>query len=204
MVLADQKTCPPSLCEFITLITYQFSPVTLRLSCWPLASLPLTYPSRHRFIEGCWLINIRDSVFLFHSTVARRTNHFNLVCSNCFHQSPKFFYSPPPGSCHPLFTLLYPFHLPDFLQPACFLLLCLFALCVVASVAPVRCAVLGELDWPCCDVVLPYYTRSAPYLETGNQARERSLWSPRKARKPREILFFSPLTPSLSLLWSRP
>ena len=47
MVLADQRTCPPSLCSFITLITYLFFPVTLRLSCLPLACITLTYPSRH-------------------------------------------------------------------------------------------------------------------------------------------------------------
>ncbi len=34
--------------------------------------------------------------------------------------------------------------------------------------------------------MLSYYSRSAPYLDTGNQARERSL-SLQKARKPREI-----------------
>jgi hypothetical protein len=87
-------------------------------------------------MQGCWLINIHTyvikSFLLFHSTVAP----IIFLCSKVFfHQS--FFTPPPPGSCNPLFTFLYPFYLPDFLQPACFSLLCLFAL-FVASVAPVR------------------------------------------------------------------
>ncbi len=45
MVRENQKTCPPSLLEFITLITYLFFLVTLRLSCLPLACHCLAYPS---------------------------------------------------------------------------------------------------------------------------------------------------------------
>ncbi len=136
MVLADQRTCPPSLFDFITLITYQFSPVTLRLSCWPLASLPLTYPSRHHLIQGCWLINIIDSVFfLFHSTVAPI---ISFLSARIFHQS--FFTSPPPGFCHPLFTssTLFTF-LTSFSQLASLPVCSICGLCC-------PCAVPGELD----------------------------------------------------------
>ncbi len=47
LVLADKRTCPPSLCEFITLITYQFSffLLTLCLSCLPLGQPVRAYPS---------------------------------------------------------------------------------------------------------------------------------------------------------------
>ncbi len=46
----------------------------------------------------------------------------------------KVFLLLPPGSCHPLFTFPYPFHLPDFLQPACFsACLLLFSVLPLAS-----------------------------------------------------------------------
>ncbi len=110
--------------------------VTLLLSCLPLGKPLLTYPSR------------RDSVFfLFHSTVAPIIS----FCSKVFfHQSffsPKFFLLLPPGSCHPFFTFHYPFHLPDFLQPACFSA-CLLLLSVASALRKCLCQFAGcELDW---------------------------------------------------------
>jgi hypothetical protein len=136
LVLADQKTCPPSLCEFITLITYQLSPVTLRLSCWPLACLPLAYPSRHHFIEGCWLINIRDSVFLFHSTVAPIISFLSAKIV-----STKVSFTPPPLGLvthFSLYSTLFTF-LTSFSQLASLPVCTLCCLCC-------PCAVLGELD----------------------------------------------------------
>ena len=43
------------------------------------------------------------------------------------------FYSSPPESCHPFFTFLYPFHLPDLLQPA-FFSACLLSVLPLLSV----------------------------------------------------------------------
>jgi hypothetical protein len=127
-------TVSPSLCEIHTYNLNHVSvfPVTPRLSCLPLASPTLTYPSRHHLIHGCWLINIRDSVF-FCCAFYCRTNHFILVCSKCFHQS--CFYSSPPWVLSPTCHFPLPFS-PSWL-PSGSLLLCLFAL-FVASVAPVR------------------------------------------------------------------
>ncbi len=197
MVLADQKTCPPSLCSFITLITYLFSllPFTC-LACLCaslcLCTLALTpYPTR---CVGLSTYVIK-SFLLFHSTVAPII--FILVCSKYF--SPKFFYSSPPGSCHPLFTFPYPFHLPDFLQPACFSACLLFVLPLLSVVV--------RVSWT--DAVyersFALLTHGQHHTRTGNQARVRSIpFSPTRPRKPENVLSFSPLTPPLSPLWSRP
>ena len=106
MALADQKTCPPSLCSFITLTTYLFSllPFTC-LACLCaslcLCSLALTpYPTR---CVGLSTYVIK-SFLLFRSTVAPII--FILVCSKFFHQS---FFTPPPLG---LVTHFSPFTLP--------------------------------------------------------------------------------------------
>jgi hypothetical protein len=100
------------------------------LSCLGLTSLTLVSPPLH---TGCWLINIRDSVFS-HSI-------FLFFAPIVFVFLTKVFYfSPSPESCHPLFTFVFlwlPFPLPDLLQPACFSACFVFVL-IVASVAPVR------------------------------------------------------------------
>ena len=90
------------------------------------------------------------------------------------------------------FSLLSFFDYP-FTFLTCFSQLASLPVCVcpiVASVAPVRFWV----SWTDrgVDVVLPTHTRSAPYLDTGNQARVRSL-SPRKARKPGKFCSSAPL-----------
>ena len=131
MVLPDKRTRSPSLCEFITLITYQFSLLPfacLACLCAGLRSRTLVYtPYPTRCVDLSF--NIRDSVFLrFHSCLlSSRTNHF---LSFLFFT--KVFFNLPPTPClvshFSLFTLL--FTLPDFLQqlasPAClhFSLLC--------------------------------------------------------------------------------
>jgi hypothetical protein len=142
LALADQKTCPPSMCSFITLITYLFSllPFTC-LACLCdslcLCTLALTpYPTR---CVGLSTYVIK-SFLLFHSTVALII--FILVCSKFF--SPKFFTPPPPGSCHPFFTFYPTLHLPDFLQPACFSA-CLLLLRV--SLCPWRTARVSLSAW---------------------------------------------------------
>jgi hypothetical protein len=116
LVRENQRTCTPSLLEFITLITYQFSLLLFFcLTCPWLAAL--TYPSLTP--PYCTVVGLSTyvilSFLLFHSTVGPIT----LLCSKVFF-SPNVFHLSPPGSCHPLFTFLYPFHLPDLLQPACF------------------------------------------------------------------------------------
>ncbi len=141
MVLADQRTCPPSLCSFITLITYQFSLllfVCLCLACLWLAAL--TYPSPTP--PYCTVVGLSTylilSFLLFHSTVAP----IILLCSKVFF-SPKFFLLLPPWVLSPTFHFPYPFHLPDFLQPACFSA-CLFAAC---SLCCLCCSVVVRVSW---------------------------------------------------------
>ncbi len=59
MVLADQRTCPPSLCSFITLITYQFSFLLcaclacLRVSLCVPTLAPRTLLAYQQKIKGC-------------------------------------------------------------------------------------------------------------------------------------------------------
>ncbi len=130
-------TVSPSLFEPYNLNHVSVFSVTLRLSCLPLAGLPLTYPSRHHLIQGCWLINIRDSVFSFISLYCR-TNHFTLF-QICF--SPKFFYSSSPLGLvthFSLFSTLFTF-LTSFSQLASLPVCSLCGLCCL-------CTVLGDLD----------------------------------------------------------
>ena len=106
--------------------------------------------------------------------------------------SPKFFIFLPPLGLVTHFSLLSFFDYP-FIFLTCFSQLASLPVCVCSHCCLCcPCTVLGELDLPCRDVVLLYYTRSAPYLDTGNQARVRSL-SPRKARKPGKLCSSAPL-----------
>ncbi len=101
MVLANQKTCPPSLFELITLITYLFSLLLFACSCLPSCWPVLAYRSPHPLpYPVCWLINIRDSVnSVFSNLFVLCTNRFSfLVLETDIKRFP-----PPPGSCHPLF-----------------------------------------------------------------------------------------------------
>ncbi len=106
-----------------------------------------------------------------------------------FHQN-VFFTPPPPGSCHPLFTFPYPFHLPDFLQPACFSACLLFVLPLLSVVV--------RVSWT--DAV---YGRSFALLTHGqHHTRTQAIKhvcgvsrSPDQAHKARERLSFSPLPP---------
>ncbi len=69
------------------------------------------------------------SLFFYFTLLSHQSFSF-LSAQNFFHQ--RFFTPPPPGSCHPFFTLYPTLHLPDFLQPACFsacLLLLRVSLC---------------------------------------------------------------------------
>ncbi len=137
MVLAEQKTCPPSLCSFITLITYLFSLLPFTCLACLCASLCLCtialipYPTR---CVGSSTYVIK-SFLLFHSTVAPII--FILVCSKCFHQS--VFYSSTPWVLSPIFHLL-PYPSPSWL-PSASLLLCLLVV--------VACEPLSLRNCPC-------------------------------------------------------
>ena len=131
---STKDSWPPSLFAFITLITYQFSLLPFACLACLCASLcsrtlvsPLPYPV-------CWLINIRDSVFL--RFLYENDDYFLSFLRTFFvFFYPSFFNFPPPClvSHFSLFTLL--FTLPDFLQqlasPAC-LHSCLFVLASVS------------------------------------------------------------------------
>jgi hypothetical protein len=111
----------------------------------------------------------------------------------------KFFLLLPPGSCHPLFTFPYPFHLPDLLQPACFSA-CLF------SVLPLL-SVVVRVSWTEGDSVRvgkPHTSLSTIPGHRQSSTCAESPVLPDQASKARERLSFSPLTPPLSPLWSRP
>ena len=131
MVLADKRTCPPSLCEFITLITYLFFPLTLCLSCLPSGQPVRAHPSP-TYLVGLSTYVIK-SFLLFHSTVAP----IILLCSKVFCFT-KIVYSSPLGlvthfSLSPtLFTFLTCFSQLASL-PACFL--CCLCCSVVVRVS---------------------------------------------------------------------
>jgi hypothetical protein len=125
-------TVSPSLFEPYNLNHVSVFPVTLCLSCLPLACVSLTYPSPTP--PCCTVVGLSTYViksFLWlHSTVAPIKKF-----------SPKFFYSSPPWVLSPTFHFPLPFS-PSWL-PSASLLLCLLALCV----ASVVCGRTGELDW---------------------------------------------------------
>jgi hypothetical protein len=141
LALTDQEMFNPlPVLSFITLITYQLS----FYSCSVLPWLALAYPpSQHLTAPYCWLINIRDSVFLrFHSCLlSSRTNHFLFV----FYQ--KFFQFPPHVSCLSLFTFHSTLH-PSWLPSASLLHLPVFVLCVASVSVAVRVSwTEGERVW---------------------------------------------------------
>ncbi len=117
--------------KLITLITYLFSllPFTC-LACLCaslcLCTLALTpYPT--------WCVGLSTYVIKsFSISLYCRTNHFLLFL--CFFIK-VFFTSPPPRVLtHTFHFLPYSFHLPDFLQPACFSA-CFAFLCVASAFA---------------------------------------------------------------------
>ncbi len=90
-----QEPYPLPCVNLITLITYLFSLLLfVCLSChW--ASPYLRTLADTTLLHGCWLINIRDSVFSFISLYCR-TNHFHscLLSAQIFFT--KVFFTPPP------------------------------------------------------------------------------------------------------------
>ena len=147
----------------------------------------LACPLAHTLVYTCcWLINIRDCVFL---------NPFSFLLPS--HQSffvffTQVFYSSPHESCHPFFTFLYPFHLPDLLQPAC------FSACLL-SVLPLL-SVVVRVSWTdaVCGRSFALLTHGQHHTRT--QAIKHVcgvLFSPTRPRKPENILSFSHLTSPL-------
>ncbi len=159
MVLADKRTRSLSRCSFITLITYQFSFLLFACRACPRVSLcsPTLAPRTLLAYQHTWLSLFLNLVSLL---LPSHQSFSFLMFNNCFLTPP-----PPPGSCHPLFTFPYPFHLPDLLQPAC------FSACLL-SVWPLLSLRLGELDWRGCGrsaALLTPSVPSAPYPDTGSK-----------------------------------
>ena len=107
-----------------------------------------------------------------------------------FHQS--FFTPPPPGSCHPLFTFPYPYHLPDLLQPACFSACLLFVLPLLSVVV--------RVSWTdrCVDVVSLYShtVRTIPgHRQSSTCAEFLTPFSPTRPVKPENVCPSAPLPP---------
>jgi hypothetical protein len=111
LVLANKRTCPPSLFDFITLITitYQFSLLLFVCFRLPFAGLhpTLTYPSPlHLYCTGVGLPTYVILSFLFHSTVAP----IILLCSKVFLFTAFVFSSPLGLVTHfSLFSTLFTF-----------------------------------------------------------------------------------------------
>ena len=112
LVVTDQGILTFILFSLITLITYLFSLLLCACLACLRASLcaPTLAPRTLLAYQHTWL-----SLFFY----------FTLLSHQSFYFVRKFFFTKvfsllPPGSCDPLFTFLYPFHLPDLLQPACF------------------------------------------------------------------------------------
>jgi hypothetical protein len=100
-----QEPYPLPCLNLITLITYQCSLLLfVFLACPWLALLLRTLADTH-FLQGCWFINIRDSVFSFISLYCRN-NHFTLFQKN---NSPNLFYFSPPWVLSPTFHFSLPF-----------------------------------------------------------------------------------------------
>jgi hypothetical protein len=135
---------PPSLFELITLITYLFSLLPFAcLACLCtglcLRTLALTpYPTQ---CVGLSTYVIKSFV-LFHSKLTVAPIIAFLSFQSIF--SPKFFFTFPPWLLSPIFHLYYyyPFHLPDFLQPACFSA-CLLLLCFEPLPCGTTCVILS-------------------------------------------------------------
>ncbi len=140
MVLANQKTCPPSLFEFITLITYLFSLLLCAClaSCLPLCLPVLAYRSPHFYLTQCvglstYVILSFLNLFSFLFTLPPIVFIFVLPHS--------FFFSPPPTTpCRSLFTFST---LELFLT--CFSQLP-FSTCLFSVLPLLFCGRTGELD----------------------------------------------------------
>ncbi len=139
----DQKTCPcpPSLCSFITLITYQFSFLLFTCLACLRVSLrsPTLAPRTLLAYQHTWL-----SLFLNLVSLLLPSHLPPIVFVFVF--STKCFYSSPPWILSPTFHFSLPFSpswLAYLLQPACFsACLRLFSLWPLLSLL-----LLGELDW---------------------------------------------------------
>ncbi len=120
--------------KIITLITYQFS--LLLFVCLAAACLWLTsrtYPSPtppYCTVVGLSTVNIRDSVFSFISLYCLLSTVAPAPIKSFF---PTFHFLVP--------FSLFTFHLPDFLQPAC------FSACLLFVLPLLFCGRTGELDW---------------------------------------------------------
>jgi hypothetical protein len=126
------------------------------------------------------------SFLLFHSTVAPIILLYSKI------NSPKFFYSSPHGSCHPLFSFLYLFHLPDFLQPACFSA-CLLSLWPLLSLYAGWVGLTG-----CCGRSAALLTHGQHHTRTQAIKHVCGGFLPERPVSPGNFLCFSPLTPPLS------
>ncbi len=125
MLLQHLNTCPPSLCSFITLITYQFlsysSPVPVSCQCQPSGQPALAYPSP-TYIVGLSTYVIKSFWTSFRSFYPP-TNRFWFFFT-------KVFFTPPPSPLSPIFHFPLPFS-PSRLASAS-LLLCLLVFCVTS------------------------------------------------------------------------
>ena len=142
MVLANQKTCPPSLFELTTLITYLFSFLLFACLachraclCSPTVALTI-YPTR------C----VGSSTYVILSFLI-----FFVLCNNRFDfVFTKVFFTSPPLGLVTHSSLLsffdYPFHLPDLLQSACFSACLLLFLCCLWPLRNPDCLCLGQLE----------------------------------------------------------
>jgi hypothetical protein len=151
-------TVPPSLFKLITLMTYLFILLTLRLSCLHLCLPALTYPSNHHNPRTC----VGLSAYVIKS-------FFRCAFTLLSHQSYRFVFST--KGFFPLFTFyptLFTFLTSYSFQPACFAA-CFAFLCVASAFAgsswglPV--ARWFGLSGGVCALVLPKHAPSEPYLD---------------------------------------
>ncbi len=183
LVLADQRTCPPSPVFIHNLNQVSVFFLTLRLSCLPSGQPALAYPSP-TYLVGLSTYVIKSFWTPFRSFYPP-TNRFRFFFTKVFLLLPPLGLVTHFSLSSTLFTFL-----------TCFSQLASVPVCVCSLCGLCCLWSPGELNGRVCDVVLLYYKPSAPYPGAGNQARVRR-FSPRQARKPRERLCFRPLTPPL-------
>jgi hypothetical protein len=128
LVLANQKTCSPSLFELITLITYLFS--FLLFACLACHRAGLCSPTVALTLYPTRCVGLSTYVILSFLL-------FFVLCTDRFSflvlETDRKKFLPPPRVLSPSvsFFTFYPtlhHHLPDFLQPACLFSACLLLL----------------------------------------------------------------------------